>query len=134
MVAAGEDTAQEIRTVHHVTRPAGSVRTIGHFQIKCTQSHRSGARRFEGGKSGAGKGSSRTGRGVSDEANSVGCEAFSASGARQSPDYAFTVGQITDHLTSDNGVVTLNVGGSRLTRGIDRNRNDFDKVVIQMTY
>ena len=27
---------------------------VGHFQIKCTHSHRSGARRFERGKSGAG--------------------------------------------------------------------------------
>ena len=84
---------------------------IGHFQIKCTQSPRGGVRRFESGRGGAGKASSRTGRGVSNEANSVGCEAFSASGARQSPDYAFTVGQITDHLNSGNGVVTLNARG-----------------------
>ena len=59
---------------------------IGHFQIKCTQSHRGGVRRFESGKGGAGKASSQTGHSVSKEANSVGCEAFSASGARQSPD------------------------------------------------
>lgn len=39
----------------------------------------------------------------------MGCEAFSANRARQNPDYAFTFGQITDHPSSDNGVVTLNV-------------------------
>ena len=83
---------------------------IGHFHIKSTQSHQSCARRFDCGKSGTGRGSSLTGRSVSNEANSVVCEAFSASGARQSPDYAFTVGQITDHLSSDNGEVTLSVG------------------------
>jgi len=38
-------------------------------------------------------------------------EVFLASGARQSPDYASTVGQITDHLSPDSGVMTLNVGG-----------------------
>ena len=46
------------------------------------------------------------------------CEAFVASGARQSPDYAFTIGQITDHLSSDNGVVTLNVAGVDLPRAL----------------
>ena len=84
---------------------------LGHFQIKCMQSQRGGVRRFESGKGGAGKASSRTGCSVSNKANSVGCEAFSTSGERQSPGYAFTVSQITNHLSSDNGVETLNVRG-----------------------
>ena len=56
----------------------------GHFQIRCTQSHRGVERRLR-----TGRGSNRTGRGVGNEANSVECEAFSTSEARQSPDYAF---------------------------------------------
>lgn len=48
----------------------------------CTQSHRSGAIGFKGGKRGTDKGSNRTGRGVKNEANSLDCEAFSASQAR----------------------------------------------------
>ena len=66
-----------------------------------------------------GRGSNRTRRGMGNKANSVGCEAFSTSGARQIPHYAFTIGHITDYLSSDNGVVTLNVRGVDLTRCTD---------------
>ena len=42
------------------------------------------------------------------EENSVRSETFSA---RQSPNFAFTIGQTCGDLNSDKSVVTLNVGG-----------------------
>ena len=83
---------------------------IGHFRVRCTQGHRNGGKKSEKGNSGTGRGNNRSGRAADNEANSVGSENFSASGARQSPDFAFAVGQTGNHLSSDNGVVTLSVG------------------------
>ena len=45
---------------------------------------------------------------MSNEANSARIETFSA---RQSPDFAFAIGQTSSNLNSDDEVVTLNVVG-----------------------
>ena len=82
---------------------------IGHFQIiKCTQGNQNGGKKFDKGKSGSNKGSNWSGRDVSSEANCARSETFSA---RQSPDFAFAIGQTSSNLNSDNEVVTLNVVG-----------------------
>ena len=80
-----------------------------------SQRHRDGRKKSEKEKSGTGRGGSCNGRDVGNEANYVEGERLSAGGVRQSPDFAFTVGQSSDHLSSDNGVVTLNVGGLDLS-------------------
>ena len=80
---------------------------IGHFQIKCSQRHRDGEKESEKGKSGTGIGGSRSGCNVGNEANFVEGEKLSAGGVRQSPDFASTVGQSSNHLSLNNGAVTL---------------------------
>ena len=82
---------------------------IGHFQFKCSQVHRQNGRgKFER-KTGTG------GRERGTEENFVEGERFSADESRQSPDFAFTVDQNSDRLSSDKGVVTLTVGGVDLS-------------------
>lgn len=88
---------------------------IGHFQIKCTQGNQNGGKKFEKGKSGSDRGSNWSGRDVGNEANSAVSETFSA---RQSPDFAFAIGQTSSNLNSDNEVVTLNVVGVDLPNAL----------------
>ena len=74
-----------------------------HFQNKYSQGYHNGGRKFEKGKTPYGqRGKFRGGERLLGE-------------VRQSPHFACCVGQSTDHLSLDNAVVTLNVGGVDLS-------------------
>ena len=86
---------------------------IGHFYFRCPQGHHRRGGRFDK-NAGTGRGSYRNGcdRNKFREANFVEDEHLSAGPIRrESPDYAFTIGQNNDILSPDRGMVTLTVGG-----------------------
>jgi len=81
---------------------------IKHFQFKCRDGEDKGIK-----KAGTGRERFRGGRfrDRNNKANFVEDERLSAGVVRQSPEFAFTVCQRSDHLNSSNGAVSLTVGG-----------------------
>ena len=81
---------------------------LGHFQFKCRDGEDKGNK-----KAGTGIGSFPGGsfRDRNTEANFVQDERLSVGVSRQSPEFAFIVCQRSNHLNSDNGAVSLTVGG-----------------------
>ena len=86
---------------------------IGHFYFRCPQGHPRRGGRFDK-NAVTGRGSYRNGcvRNKFREANFVEDERLSAGPVRrESPDYAFSIGQNSDILSPARSVVTLTVGG-----------------------